>query len=149
MTSFIEKHDILSSSQYGFITGRGTKKALDDLSDGLNNVVDCNEFACSVFLDVSKAFDSVNHDVVLGKLHQCGFRGPFLSLLEDYVRDCQQNVVLGKITSSPQILLLKGILPPFFPHSRFGKIKLFTRSLTAANSSVCYPNVMSLSATSN
>lgn len=103
-TSFIEKQDILSSNQYCFTAGWDTQKALDDLSGVRNNAIDHNEFACSVFLDVSKAFDSVNHDVMLEKLHQYGFSGPFLSLLENYIRNRRQNVVLGKITSSPQVL---------------------------------------------
>lgn len=101
MQTFIDAHNLLSANQYGFTSGRGTKLALDELTDFLNNALESSEFACALFLDVSKAFDSVNHDVLLCKLHSYGFRGPFLSLLKNYLHRRSQVVVIGNIKSRP------------------------------------------------
>lgn len=79
MTAFLDKFSLLSPSQYGFITGRGTQSLLEDLVDTLNTTLDKNKFACALFLDVSKAFDSISHKILLKKIYDCGFRGPFFS----------------------------------------------------------------------
>lgn len=56
------------------------------------------------FLDTSKAFNSVNHSILSDKLFQYGFRGPFLSLINNYLSNCSQIVVLGSIGDNPQKL---------------------------------------------
>lgn len=104
MQSFIDAHNIMSPNQYGFTCGRGTRLALDELTDFLNSTLEISAFACALFLDVSKAFDSVNHEILLCKLHSYGFRGPFLTFLENYLHGRIQVVVLGNIKSKPRQL---------------------------------------------
>lgn len=109
MSSFIEKHGIFTSTQYGFIPGRGTQPALDDFSDYLYAAFEKNMFACALFLDVSKAFDTVSHQLLLKKLQNLGFRGPFFSLLESFLSDRAQSVVIGDFKSS--LISLKAGVP--------------------------------------
>ena len=104
MNNFIDKCSLLSSRQYGFVSGRGTQLLLDDVADEVYSAFDGNMFSCAVFLDVSKAFDTVNHEVLLRKLFKFGFRGPFHSLLANLLDKRAQVVSVNKVNSSVQIL---------------------------------------------
>lgn len=108
MSGFIEKFNLLSNRQYGFVAGRGTQSLLEELSDRLNDAFEHNQFACALFLDVSKAFDSLSHKILLKKLHDYGFRGPFHSLLQNFLTDRSQLVSVGKMRSS-KIFLKAGV----------------------------------------
>ena len=63
--SFIDKHNILYKYQYGFRSSYGTNTALITLIDKLINSLDKGEFVLGVFLDFSKAFDTINFDILL------------------------------------------------------------------------------------
>lgn len=104
MTSFLSTHDVFSPSQYGFIGGRGTQTLLEDFSDLLNYTFDRNQIACALFLDVSKAFDSVCHTLLLTKLQRLGFRDNFLRLLENFLLDRTQVVRIGKFSSNASFI---------------------------------------------
>lgn len=99
MTGFLDKHDVIAPHQYGFVTGRGTQSLLDDFSDYLYSSFENNQFVCALFLDVSKAFDTVNHKILCSKLEKIGFRGPFLKLLENFLFDRSQRVSIEKVSS--------------------------------------------------
>lgn len=109
MSSFIDKCNVISPNQYGFVAGRGTQALLDDFSDVLYSTFENNQFACTLFLDVSKAFDSVNHEILLKKLFDGGFRGPFYSLLVNFLSERSQLVSINNICSSK--LSLKAGVP--------------------------------------
>lgn len=100
LLSFLQSRDVFSPNQFGFVSGRGTQKAVEEVSDFLNEAIDQNEFACALFLDATKAFDCVHHGILCDKLYNYGIRGPFLSLLTNYLADRSQTVVIGKVRSA-------------------------------------------------
>lgn len=108
MTSFLDKFDLLSKRQYGFTAGSGTDSLLEDLADTLHTSLDNNKFACALFLDVSKAFDSIFHKISLKKLFDYGFRGPFLSLLSSFLSNRTQQVFIRN-TRSTVVTLKSGV----------------------------------------
>ena len=63
------------------------------------NSLEKKESPCCVFLDFAKAFDTVNHKILLGKLHHYGIRGTALSLIESYLTDRQQCVQINNAIS--------------------------------------------------
>ena len=75
MITFIETHKILYDFQYGFRKNHSTILALIDIVDKIEFALDKNEYALGIFLDITKAFDSINHDILLTKLEHYGFRG--------------------------------------------------------------------------
>ena len=75
MRKFLDKNDILNPSQYSFKTNSSTDLAIASLYDSMLDNLDNRKIACSLFLDLKKAFDSVNHDILLKKLEHYGFRG--------------------------------------------------------------------------
>lgn len=95
MSSFSDKFEILNDSQYGFRPGKSTTQLLEDISDFLNESLDTNNFVLALFLDLKKAFDTIDHKIMIKKLNNAGFRGPFLNLLQDFFKERRQFVKIG------------------------------------------------------
>ena len=94
--SFLEKHQTLYEFQFGFRTGHSTTHALIEISDRLKLALNSNKMMCGLFLDLSKAFDTVNHKILLSKLDHYGIRGPAYNLLKSYLSNRKQYVKIGK-----------------------------------------------------
>lgn len=98
--TFLEKHNVMTASQFGFQKGKNTSDAMFDLLGELFLGLNCGELASAVFCDITKAFDTVRHDVLLRKLEGYGFRGACLTWLRSYLSNRRQTVRLGAVTSS-------------------------------------------------
>jgi hypothetical protein len=92
MIAFIDKFKIISPSQFGFRPKHSTKHAVVDLVNHVISSLDKKETALGIFLDISKAFDCINHNILLDKLSHYGFRGPIYLLLRDYLQNRYQYV---------------------------------------------------------
>ena len=89
---FLEKYDILYGSQYGFREGHSTLNAVTEfVSDVLKGFND-RKMTLSVFLDLSKAFDTIDHDILLHKLNYYGIRGLALEWFKSYLYQRKQFV---------------------------------------------------------
>ena len=75
MESFIEQKDLLSSSQYGFRKAHSTQHAIHDVLNAIKTNMDKQLFSCGVFIDLKKAFNTVDHNILLHKLDHYGFPG--------------------------------------------------------------------------
>ena len=73
--SFLEDHNILYDSQYGFHSKRSCNQAITELTGRLLQAKEQSLHSAAIFLDLSKAFDTLNHEVLLAKLHRYGIRG--------------------------------------------------------------------------
>ena len=86
LISYIEKKDILSKAQFGFRAKHSTSQAVSLITDKIQKAIEEGLFSCGIFLDLSKAFDTVNHKILISKLEHYGLRGIvknwFVSYLE-------------------------------------------------------------------
>ena len=99
LISFIDKHKIISSAQFGFRKKHSTYMALMKLYDKVSQAIDNNEFCIGIFIDLSKAFDTLNHEILLKKLEFYGVRGLPNNLLRNYLTNRQQYVQFSNRTS--------------------------------------------------
>ena len=73
--SFLTKHNIISEKHYGFRKKYATYMALIDLVDKISSNFDEKKYTVGVFLDLSKAFDTIDHTLLIIKLQCYGVRG--------------------------------------------------------------------------
>ena len=90
--SFLEKYKLLSSSQYGFRSGKSTSLAVMDFVKSVYEKLDSGETVISFFLDFSKAFDCLDHSILISKLFQYGVRGIPLEWFKSYLSGRKQYV---------------------------------------------------------
>ena len=93
---FLNKHKILNKFQFGFRKMHSTFMALITLLDNLRNALDSGNCAVGIFLDFQKAFDTVNHKILLGKLNCYGIRGIDLDWFSSYLTNCSQTVIYNE-----------------------------------------------------
>ena len=92
----------LYNNQYGFRTKHSTIHAITQLSAEILESFDNNNFTLGVFLDLSKAFDTINHSTLLKKLEHYGIRGVALEWFRNYLLDRKQYVHFNGINSNQQ-----------------------------------------------
>ena len=66
--NYVEKHQILSEHQFGFRRNKSTEYAILELTDKISKAMDEGLYTLCIFLDLSKAFDTVNHEILIKKL---------------------------------------------------------------------------------
>ena len=90
--SFLDQNSILSDSQYGFRKGRSADLAILTLTETFYESVEKDEFLIGIFLDLSKAFDTLSHTILLNKLSYYGFRGITSDWITNYLASRKQFV---------------------------------------------------------
>jgi len=101
MFNFITKYNILSPRQFGFRPNRSTYMAINDLYCNIAKKLDNNLNVVSIFLDLSKAFDTINHEILLTKLNHYGIRGLANDWIRSYLTNRQQHVLFNGTLSNP------------------------------------------------
>ena len=97
---YLEKQEILYTLQFGFRASHSINHALVSLTEAIKNSLDNRKFGCGIFIDLQKAFDTVNHEVLLTKLEHYGIRGTVLDWFKSYLTDRKQCVSVNGSNSS-------------------------------------------------
>ena len=90
--SFLENNHLLYKLQFGFHQKHSTNHALVDITETIRKALDNGKFACGIFTDLQKAFDTVNHDILINKLNYYGIRGISNNWFKSYLSDQTQFV---------------------------------------------------------
>jgi hypothetical protein len=104
LLQFLNKKNFFYKHQYGFRKGSSTLSAAIDIITNLENYLDNNNLASAIILDLQKAFDTVNHKILLKKLESAGIRGQPLKWFENYLNCRTQYVNINGIDSTEQLV---------------------------------------------
>ena len=100
----LEKHDILYGKQFGFRKNHSTSDAIQLLLGELISLQDVGMKVLAIFVDLKKAFDTVDHEIILGKLLKLGIKSDLHEWYRSYLHNRKQYSVLNDIKSAPKPL---------------------------------------------
>ena len=100
LNTYLELHEIIYPTQFGFRSGySSTTHSLITITENINKTLDRNKYGCGVFIDLKKAFDTVNHNILLQKLEHYGIHGDSIAWFKSYLSDRKQYVHINGINS--------------------------------------------------
>lgn len=95
LVSFLTSCNLLNGTQHGYIKNRSTQTAVFQFTQQIINALENGDMPLGLFLDLSKAYDSLDYDILLLKLQKYGVRGPALMWFNSYLTGRQQKVVIN------------------------------------------------------
>jgi len=99
MHIYFKENNIYYNHQYGFRESHSTEHAALELIDRIIKQLDNRNLPLAIFMDLTKAFDTINHDILLYKLQYYGIKNNALSLLRSYLVNRKQFVEINEIKS--------------------------------------------------
>ena len=144
--NFLKQHNVLYSLQLGFRCKNSTLHALISLTESIKKTVDDGMNDCGVFIDLQKAFDTVNHSILLKNVEHYGVRGTALNCFTSYLSDRSQYVSVNDHTSDhlkitcgvPQGSVLGPLLFLIYINDLQNVSKLLTFYLFADDTNIYY-----------
>ena len=99
LDDYMTKNKLFNTSQYGFRKNHSTEFAAVEFVDKVAKAIDDHEVPFSIFIDLSKAFDTLDHQILLNKLNYYGIEGPQLQWFKSYLTGRLQSVKYNNIIS--------------------------------------------------
>ena len=100
LIKFINENNIIMDNQYGFRANSNTNLAILDFTEFVRYHVDCGQIVAGIFLDIAKAFDCVDHSVLISKLNKIGICNNALKLFANYLSNRSQYIQVDGFTST-------------------------------------------------
>ena len=104
INAFLNSNNILNNQQFGFRKGYSTEAALLQIFNDIYNNYNNNCYSMAVFIDYTKAFDNINHQILLKKLQIYGISGVEHRWFSSYLSNRQQYVSIDSTYSSPKFI---------------------------------------------
>ena len=102
---FLLSKNILFKNQFGFRKKYSTTHALLEITEKIKDSIEKKKYGCGIFVDIRKAFDTVNHTILLTKLEHYGIRGKALQWFKSYLTNRQQFVEINGVSSNLRYVL--------------------------------------------
>ena len=105
LSAFLDKNELLTEFQFRYREKRSTKLASTFLFDNMRNAIDNGNLIGATFIDLTKAFDTVSHNTLLGKLDEYGIKGIEKEWMANYLFNRKQEVNINGVSSTEKPLL--------------------------------------------
>ena len=103
--SFIDDHKLIYKRQFGFRSKHSTSHALISITESIKSLVDSGNVVGGVFIDLQKAFDTVNHEILCDKIYYYGFRGISQLLIRSFLTNRRQYVSINGFNSQEKSVI--------------------------------------------
>ena len=103
---FFDKNETFYEKQYGFRAKHSTQHAIIDIVNNIQNNMDKKLFLCGIFIDLKKAFDTVDHTILLHKLQHYGICSVINNWFKSYLTERMQTTQIEENISSKEIIRL-------------------------------------------
>ena len=100
LLSFLKKHNIFSKQQHGFRHNMSTETAIFNLVNDILADINKKQKTAGLFLDLSKAFDCIDHEKLFTKMYKYGIRGECLDWVRSYLSERRQSVMINTIVNN-------------------------------------------------
>ena len=97
--NYFTRNNLLNKNRYGFVKKFSTSDAVLDIYHQILQNLNEKKITCSIFLDLAKAFDCINHEILLKKMERYGVRGLPLKLFQSYFQNRQQFTSVNNVSS--------------------------------------------------
>ena len=104
--TYFSTNDLYYSGQYGFREKHSTQMAALELIDRITQDIDAGSVPIAIFIDLSKAFDTLDHNILISKLQYYGINGVALRLMRSYLSNRKQFVQFGTYSSNSTDILM-------------------------------------------
>ena len=105
LVSYFDKYNIIYQNQFGFRQGHSSHHALITLVNKITQSLDSGDMVIGIFLDLKKAFDTVNHKCLVKKLYSYGIRGQLIKWFKGYLENRSQYVTYNEKRSDIKDLI--------------------------------------------
>ena len=102
--SYLDKNNLIYKKQFGFRSNYSTNHALISITESIRKLLDSGLYVCGIFIDLEKAFDTVNHKILCDKLNYYGLRRNINKLIQSYLANRRQYVSLNGVDSKIESL---------------------------------------------
>ena len=109
LSAFLTKYNILFESQCGFRKNKSTSQAAPLLIENISHAMEEKKSALCVFLDLSKAFDTIEHSTLVSKMYHYGIRGVAHNWFTSYLENRSQYVLCSNTLSSYAMRVSDGV----------------------------------------
>ena len=99
--SYLESNNILCPKQGGFRANHSTIRSAAEFTDDLFEAINNKVITKAIFIDLRKAFDTINHEILLHKLKKIGLKQTSLKWFQNYLSDRYQQTIANGVTSDP------------------------------------------------
>lgn len=95
LNRYLKTFKIINEEQHGFQSGKSTVSLLENYTEYVNSKLNTNKLIITIFIDLKKAFDTINHNILIQRLEEIGIQGEILNWFINYLKNRKITVMIN------------------------------------------------------